>query len=141
MEGGNHPTGRRPTADWQTVDRLFNAALDLPESERTAFLTLQCGDDSALGSAVERLLDAERRSATMFAAIGEERDALMREALDEPASGGAAAARIGEHLGPWRLTALLGEGGMAWVYLAERADGRWEQHVAVKLLRAAARRE
>jgi serine/threonine protein kinase/tetratricopeptide (TPR) repeat protein len=138
VEGGNHPTGRRPTADWQTVDRLFNAALDLPESERAAFLTLQCGDDSALGSAVERLLGAERRSAAMFAAIGEERDALMREALDEPASGGAAAARIGEHLGPWRLTALLGEGGMAWVYLAERADGRWEQHVAVKLLRAAA---
>jgi len=138
VEGGKNPSGQRPTADWQTVDRLFSAALELPESERTVFLTLQCGDDATLRRAVEQLLDAERRSAALFAAVGDERDELLREAFDEPAAGSRAAARIGEHLGPWRLTALLGEGGMAWVYLAERADGRWQQQVAVKLLRAAA---
>lgn len=135
---GRNPAGHQPTTDWQSVDRLFSAALELPESERSAFVARQCGDDVGLRGAIEQLLDAEQRSATLFAAVGDERDELLREAFDEPAADSRAAARIGEHLGPWRLTALLGEGGMAWVYLAERADGRWQQQVAVKLLRAAA---
>ncbi len=135
---GRNPAGHQPTTDWQSVDRLFSAALELPESERSAFVARQCGDDVGLRGAVEQLLDAEQRSATLFTAVGDERDELLREAFDEPAADSRAAARIGEHLGPWRLTALLGEGGMAWVYLAERADGRWQQQVAVKLLRTAA---
>jgi serine/threonine protein kinase len=136
--GGTLPTAPRAAADWQAVDRLFSAALELPEPERIAFVTRECGDDATLRAAVEQLLDTERRSATLFAMVENERDDLLREAFDEPAAGSRAATRIGENLGPWRLTALLGEGGMAWVYLAERADGRWQQQVAVKLLRAAA---
>ena len=37
--------------------------------------------------------------------------------------------------GPYRLSRVLGRGGMGAVYLAERADGELAQHVAVKLLR------
>jgi len=37
--------------------------------------------------------------------------------------------------GPYRLTRILGRGGMGSVYLARRADGEIEQSVAVKLLR------
>lgn len=40
----------------------------------------------------------------------------------------------GTHLGPWRLLHLLGAGGMSEVYLAERADGRFEQTVAIKVV-------
>ena len=40
-----------------------------------------------------------------------------------------------ELLGPWRLLRLLGRGGMGEVYLAERADGTYQQQVAVKLLK------
>ena len=120
------------------MDRLFSAALERPEAERAEFVARQCGEDAVLRAAVEQLLDIERRSAAMFAAAENERDDLLREAFDEPTGGAAAAGRIGEHLGPWRLTALLGEGGMASVYLAERNDGQWHQQVAVKLLRAAA---
>ncbi len=39
-----------------------------------------------------------------------------------------------EALGPYRLLSLLGRGGMGSVYLAERADGRFDRRVAVKLL-------
>jgi len=46
-----------------------------------------------------------------------------------------AASREGERIGPYRLTALIGRGGMGAVYAAERIDGSFEQRVALKLLR------
>ena len=42
--------------------------------------------------------------------------------------------RVGARVGPYRLVRSLGEGGMGRVYAAERADGAFEQTVAVKLL-------
>ena len=44
----------------------------------------------------------------------------------------------GRGLGPWRVVNLLGHGGMGSVYLAERADGEYEQRVALKIVRGAA---
>jgi len=43
--------------------------------------------------------------------------------------------RRGETVGVYRLIEPLGRGGMGEVYLAERADGRFEQKVAVKLVK------
>lgn len=42
---------------------------------------------------------------------------------------------IGDTLGVWKLVDVLGEGGMGAVFLAERADGHFQQRAAVKLLR------
>ncbi|MEO8673283.1 MAG: serine/threonine-protein kinase [Tahibacter sp.] len=41
----------------------------------------------------------------------------------------------GERIGPYRIVRELGRGGMAVVYLAERADGEFDQTVALKLVR------
>jgi serine/threonine protein kinase/Tfp pilus assembly protein PilF len=41
----------------------------------------------------------------------------------------------GEQLGAWRLVRTLGEGGMGRVFLAERADGAYQQQAAIKLVR------
>jgi len=41
----------------------------------------------------------------------------------------------GTRVGPYRVVRELGRGGMAIVYLAERADGEFEQSVALKLVR------
>jgi serine/threonine protein kinase len=131
------PDARSAAPDWQRVDHLFGEALDLPDRDRAAFLAQLSRDDPRLGAMVERLCDAERRSASLFAAVEGERDDLLRTAFEEPGIGAHAGARIGERLGPWRLVALIGEGGMASVYLAERADGQWQQQVALKLLRGA----
>ncbi len=41
--------------------------------------------------------------------------------------------RPGEAIGPYQLIRLLGEGGMAEVWLAQRADGAFKRDVALKL--------
>ena len=41
---------------------------------------------------------------------------------------------IGMRLGAWNITRLIGQGGMGDVYEATRADGVFEQRVAIKLL-------
>ncbi len=42
---------------------------------------------------------------------------------------------IGQHIGGFELIALLGVGGMSWVYVARREQGGAEQQVALKRLR------
>ena len=57
---------------------------------------------------------------------------------DEDALGSTPTPPIQPHdevVGSFRLIELLGRGGMGEVYLAERADGRFDQQVAVKLVK------
>jgi serine/threonine-protein kinase len=51
------------------------------------------------------------------------------------AAAGPAEAPLGRRVGPYRLVSELGRGGMGTVYLAERADGGFEQRVALKVIR------
>ena len=118
---------------WQRADRLFEQALDLPEAERAAFLARECADDPELKRRVERLLH--------FAAshTAEPLPGITAAGLDLAADGdpddSADAARIGTTIGNFRVVEQLGRGGMAVVFLAERADGEFDQRVALKLIR------
>jgi eukaryotic-like serine/threonine-protein kinase len=48
---------------------------------------------------------------------------------------GRQALEAGVRVGPYRVVRELGRGGMGTVYLAERADGQFQQRVALKVLR------
>lgn len=61
------------------------------------------------------------------------RGQLLRELVERDGAGATLSA--GSLVGPWRVLELLGSGGMSHVYLAERADGGFEQRVAIKLVR------
>ena len=106
------------------VERLFHEVLQLPEAEWEAFLDQHCPDAIIRGD-VESLLIYERGAETFFAnAVGGEAAAIHRN--QEPAPG--------ERIGAYRIISLLGRGGMGSVYLAERADGAFEQQVAIKVV-------
>ena len=66
--------------------------------------------------------------------------ARPERALDAELLAAAMAEPLPERVGPYRLLQPLGHGGMGSVYRAERADGEFQQTVAVKLLQPGAAR-
>jgi serine/threonine-protein kinase len=118
---------------WQRVSALLDGALEQPPEARASYLDAACGAEGALRLEVEELLAAETASAGFLAVPAAERAAPLIAIADEP-NEPAADAR-GRVLGAYRLVSELGEGGMGTVYLAERADGQFEQQVALKLMK------
>jgi serine/threonine-protein kinase len=106
------------------IEALFEAALERPPAQRSAWLAGACEGDEELGREVAGLLAAHERSGGLL-----EADAV-----------GAAAAVIDadavpERIGPYRIDSVIGRGGMGVVYLAERDDGQFRRRVAIKLIR------
>jgi serine/threonine-protein kinase len=64
--------------------------------------------------------------------------ALFRS-LGDPLRPGRALA-VGERVGAWEIVAEIGQGGMGRVYRARRADGAFDQHVALKCIDSAGAR-
>jgi eukaryotic-like serine/threonine-protein kinase len=126
-------TATRP--DWREVDAIFTELLDVPESRRAEVLAERCGHDPVLHAAVERLLAAERRSAAAFSAAAGAIDQFVEEALRPHEPDEASVPERIRQLGPYLVSRLLGRGGMASVWLADRADGQFEKTVAIKILR------
>jgi len=84
-------------------------------------------DREALG----RLLAADDVDAGFFETPVEAHARLLTEAADTTNVDGLA----GQRIGALRLVRLLGKGGIAVVFLAEREGNDFSEHVAVKLLR------
>ncbi len=108
------------------AEALFAAACELPPEERRGFLDREC-DDTELRAYVSSLL-VERHP------IESRIEATIVDAMTAVFSGEDDAGRYsGEMIGAYRVVRLLGSGGMGMVYLAERADGQFDQQVAIKL--------
>jgi serine/threonine-protein kinase len=119
---------------WQRVSALLDGALERAAEARPVYLAGACGGDLELRREVEELLAAEAAADSFLSISAAERAAPLVAALeDDPAE--AEANAHGRVLGAYRLLGELGEGGMGTVYLAERADGQFEQQVALKLLK------
>jgi serine/threonine-protein kinase len=111
---------------WSIVSEIFADALELPVADRAAFVAERCADDPALRAAVERMLAARDEADPGFL------KEVSRALLDDVAATGTVSL---ERIGPWRVVREIGRGGMGQVFLAERADGQFEQQVAIKLLK------
>ena len=116
-------------ADWAIALRLLDEALDLPPTAREAWLATLPAEWAALQPALRQLLDDRRHI---------DAGAFLRElpAISAPAdatAGPAAHFAMNQAISPYVLLRELGAGGMASVWLAERADGAHGRAVALKL--------
>lgn len=106
----------------QRIEAIFNQALALPEGDRLRLIEIRCGGDAALMAEVSSLLRACAEEEVMAAA---RLQALPGDGLYE---------EEGKRVGAYEIDRLIGRGGMGAVYVAHRADGNFEQRVAIKLI-------
>ena len=116
------------TERFHRIDSVFDAAVDLPDVERAAFIDRECGDDEELRAGVVELLSAYHRSDS---ALESPAAHIARPFLDAAAVLGGP---VPDRIGPFRVVREIGRGGMGRVFLGERADGQFDQRVAIKLI-------
>lgn len=115
---------------WKQIDELFDAALDLPEAEREAFLSEKTNGDDELKNKLLKLLKATttadfmEKSAMGIAArnLADEKTIVIERNF------------IGQNLGTYRIEKQIGAGGMGEIYLA--TDEKLNRQVALKILPA-----
>ncbi len=100
---------------------LLDQALDLDPEQRRSWLDRLAPADDDLRPALHRAL-IEERGNRLKTLVRADR-ALEREGEFTP----------GQRVGPYELLRAIGEGGMAQVWLAKRADGAYAREVALKL--------
>jgi serine/threonine-protein kinase len=114
--------------EWQQLFSLLDTAFELPLSQRAAWLADLELPSATLKDTLGRLLSQH--------AILETADFLASpvslRVFQEPTDH-RHAVDVGSNVGPYRLIAEIGVGGMGSVWLAERVDGQLTRQVAVKL--------
>ena len=120
---------------WQRIATILDAVLELPADERGPYLDRACNGDVVLQREVAELLAAAAASDTFLSTPAIERAAPLLAVVERDIKSASANVLHGRVIGPYRLLAELGEGGMGVVYLADRIDGQFEQQVAVKFIK------
>jgi tetratricopeptide (TPR) repeat protein len=110
------------TSRFERIEAVFHQALAVSGDARVELIDAQCGGDRKLAAEVRMLLAASAKEEQRTASLLSEREH------------GKASESAGKRIGPYVLDGLLGRGGMGAVYLAHRADGEFEQKVAIKLI-------
>src|SRR5271169_621156 len=118
------------SAEMAVMSRLLDEALPLDAAGRRRWLEQLAPEYGELAPALRQALRPEADVSPDSIGL----DTLPK--IDAGLSGQPAAASgltPGERVGPYLLVRLLGTGGMAEVWLAQRADGAFQREVALKL--------
>lgn len=113
---------------WSKISEIVEEALQKPVHEREAYINLVCGNDFELQKEIDSLLSYQVTETDLF-----EKPQFGHLSAEDNSS--PIKNFIGQQIGKYKITKPLGEGGMGAVFLGERADGEFEQKVAIKLLK------
>lgn len=114
----------------EVLEQLYEQCLSLPGEDRDAFIHEACGDQEELCRVLLLMLENEQQSADYLKQLQQTLAGGLseRQALPE--------LNPGDLLGNYRVAEFLAAGGMSSVYLADRADGQYEQRVVIKCMNA-----
>lgn len=117
-------------ARWQALSAWLDALLELASDEREVRLRELDTTQGGLAAELRSLLAADARDDGLLevglgALAPQVLGGLLHDADEIPP---------GHIVGRWRLLSRIGRGGMGVVFLAERADGEFEQRAALKRL-------
>ncbi len=112
---------------WQRIDEVFQAAVALEPSERSAFLQKACGADQIVHGRVSAMLASDDSGWDLIEhpALEVGAPVLASDRLQLTAE---------QQIGHYQIIHLIGRGGMGEVYLAR--DKRLNRKIALKLLPA-----
>jgi serine/threonine protein kinase/Tfp pilus assembly protein PilF len=121
--------------EWARVEAILDEVLVLEPTSRAKALEQACGGDVKLRAQVEALVAADSGAEEDFLEMpaAEYAAGLVRAAADAEAQTNDRD-QPGDRIGSYRVISEIGRGGMGRVLLADRADGQFEQQVALKLV-------
>ncbi len=113
--------------DWKKIKSIFESAIELPYNQRHDFVDKECLGNESIKQEVEALLFAFENSGSFLEEPGI--DFTYLQNIDEDDL------FIGKQFGAYKIEKKIGTGGMAYVYLARRADNEFEQTAALKIIK------
>ncbi len=108
--------------DWAALGKTIEHLETLSEDEIIAEMQRLQADDDELAEAAEAYLGNREKMLS-----------FMQTRMPEDFTAKKATLKSGARVGSWKIDQLIGSGGMGEVYKAERADGMFDQQVALKL--------
>ena len=117
--------------DWERLEAALDELLDADPQHRIQLLDKLRVRDHKLATRAEALLELALDENALPGSLDDAAPDLFSALTEEDVR-----AHLGERLGPYRIVEIISRGGMGIVFRGERADGAFEQSVAIKVIPA-----
>ncbi|SHF28088.1 serine/threonine protein kinase [Fodinibius roseus] len=120
---------------WKKLSHIFDLALTLSPERRTTYIRNLCAGDPELRQEVSSLLSSIEESDKMLEEQLRKNHLLLSDLTAHLEKDGPSGSLTGKTVGHWKVSDLLGRGGMGEVYEVERFDSDIQQKGALKIMR------